>query len=262
MKFSQVEEPQQTDLLPDRPLAYGNLGRHVGVAGALPGPNDRTQAAGGPNNEVFYLVEVPVTAVSHIHLNRVALAVGSAFYNLQGTKRKNKPGDTKDWCARADVPPFLTTAINHEGLGSPPPAGSHAAVWRRELNANVPQAVEDVVHLGIQAPFRRMPPRLLIRTSRLRCRSPMMHRTEPFQILTHHAGSCSSKPHERHQPRPEPPMTRRMHSIWKRARLLLVAPHGGRIAGVLVGTSNRRAGRHASRLRQGSSHVGISWARR
>lgn len=128
VKFSQVEEPQQTDLLPDRPLAYGNLGRHVGVAGALPGPNDRTQVAGGPNNEVFYLVEVPVTAVSHIHLNRVALAVGSAFYNLQGTKRKNKPGDTKDWCARADVPPFLTTAINHEGLGSPPPAGSHAAV--------------------------------------------------------------------------------------------------------------------------------------
>jgi hypothetical protein len=148
VKYSQQELLQQSDALPDHPTAYGNLGRHDPIAGALPGNNDYTQVSAGPNNGVFYLVKVPVEAISRIHLNRVALAVNSDFYNLQGAKRKNKPGDPLPWCARADVPPFLPKAIDHEGLGSPPPAGSHADVFRRELNARVPQAVEDVVALG------------------------------------------------------------------------------------------------------------------
>lgn len=43
---------------------------------------------------------------------------------------------------------FLPYAEAHEGLGVPPPSGSHAAVFLTELNNRVPEDTEDVVALG------------------------------------------------------------------------------------------------------------------
>jgi hypothetical protein len=128
--------------LPIRPKVPGELGNHAGDAqGYLP-PGGFPQVTSGPNQGVFYFTRVPVAAKSDIRINRVALSLNSDFYLRQP---KSVPsGSTK--CAQADVLPFLPKAENHEGLTLA--SNSHAGTWRRELNARVPQATENVVALN------------------------------------------------------------------------------------------------------------------
>ncbi len=147
VSYSETELGQQQDILPDHPTRYSNLGNHAALADAYLPSNGYTQISSGPNREVLFFTKVPVQAISQISINRIAMAVASDFYNLQGTKPKNQPGSPLPYCVRADVPAFLPKAINHEGLGSPPPSGSHAAVFRAELNQRTPLAVEGVVAL-------------------------------------------------------------------------------------------------------------------
>jgi hypothetical protein len=96
----------------------------------------------GPNQGVWYLTQVPLQALSRIWINYVALADSSDFWFLQ------PKGGPPTQCTRSQVAPFLPLVEEHEGLTlslSPP---SHAGVWRNELNAQVPTAVEHIVALG------------------------------------------------------------------------------------------------------------------
>jgi len=139
--YFQEELSQSADALPDQPKVAGDLGTHGATVQAYVDSGQAMQILGGPNDSVLFVTKVPVHALSRISLNRVALSTNSQFYNLQGTTRKGQ------FCARSDVVPFLALAQNHEGLGMPPPTGSHAGVLRIELNRQVPQATEDAVAL-------------------------------------------------------------------------------------------------------------------
>lgn len=141
VQYSQEELAQSADLLQDRPKVPGDLGTHQGFVEAIPLFDGFEEVQTGPNTGVMFVTKVPVQALSRISLNRVALADTSAFYNLQPATAHGQS------CGRPEVVPFLALASSHEGLGSPPPSGSHAGVLRSELNKQVPQATEDAVAL-------------------------------------------------------------------------------------------------------------------
>lgn len=123
-----------------RPTRVGELGNHQPLAQAYLPPDGFPQISSGPNQGVFYFTKVPAQAVSEIRINRVALALNSDFYFRQP---KNAPAGK---CTRSDVVPFLPLVEGHEGLTLAP--NSHAGVWRRELNLQVPQPTENVVALN------------------------------------------------------------------------------------------------------------------
>jgi hypothetical protein len=146
--YSQEELMQLSDALPDRPTKLEDFGQHVGLVTGQVGPDNAERVATGPNQGVMFLTKVPITAKSALSINRRALTKDSEFYLLQYPKRKQRPGGQPPWCGQPDVlegPPYV---IAHEGLGSPPPLGSHARVFRDELNKRVPPALEPVVALG------------------------------------------------------------------------------------------------------------------
>ena len=121
--------------LPARPLAPADLGNHAGFVDAYAPPGGVVQVSGGPNAGVIFFSEVPIRGLSRIQINRVALSVGSEFYNRQ---RKN--GGPPGSCLQADVMPFLPLAEDHEGLTLSPT--SHAGTLKNQLNSNVPQLSE------------------------------------------------------------------------------------------------------------------------
>jgi hypothetical protein len=148
--YSQQEVPQSDPLfnLPNNPIGPQNFGRTIPDMIVDVGSDKAEMATTGPNNGFAYLLKVPVYAPVKIALNRVALQVNSAFYLKQYDKRKQRGGGLKPWCAKSDVVPELTRVIAHEGLGSPPPAGSHAFVFRDEMNRRVPTAIESAAVRG------------------------------------------------------------------------------------------------------------------
>ena len=128
--------------LPAHPTRVGELGNHQSLGqGYLP-PNGFPQVPAGPNKGVFYFSKVPVKAESEIRINRAAMALNSDWYLLQP---KNVPKNSPD-CSQKHVLPFRTVVETHEGLTLAD--SSHAWVYRRELNLQVPQATEGVVALN------------------------------------------------------------------------------------------------------------------
>jgi hypothetical protein len=127
-----------TPLLPNPPAAEGDLGDHLPLAGTSILSDGYAQIQSGPNTGVFYVItRVPVDAFSQIRINRLALSVGSAFYNLQPASHPRR-----GYCKRSDVLPFIPVAGAHEGLQVE--VNSHAWAFRNELNRLVP-AVEEAV---------------------------------------------------------------------------------------------------------------------
>lgn len=143
VEYSQEDLSPPDNVLPAQPKSTADLGTHQGFTEAYPLFDGFEQISRGPNDSVLYVTKVPVRALSRISLNRVALSLNSQFYNLQASTRKGQ------FCAKSDVVPFLALAANHEGLGMPPPAGSHAGVLRSELNKQVPQDTEDAIGLDL-----------------------------------------------------------------------------------------------------------------
>jgi hypothetical protein len=134
----QDETPNGLNPQPD---SAAELGQFRGYADASFGPPDRVaQVAAGPNQGMFYPIEVPVAGLARIWINRVALADGSDFYNLQPASAQPPQ------CSQADVVPFLPLAEDHEGTTLSPT--SHAGVFRDVLNQQVPQPTESVTALN------------------------------------------------------------------------------------------------------------------
>ena len=75
-----------------------------------------------------------------MYINRIALALNSAFYNLQ----PKSGGGGK--CLRKDVLPFIPVVEAHEGRNLE--LNSHAETFKRKLNELVPQKTEPVVVNG------------------------------------------------------------------------------------------------------------------
>ncbi len=132
--------------LPILPVAWASLGQTIPRAGAHTPSGSYEQILDGPNKGVFYVTKVPVLGIVDVSVNYAALQVGSAFYNNQPTKRKNRGGNLRPICAQADVMPFLPKAEAHEGVNLE--ANSHAGIFRTTLNQQVPQMTEGVVALN------------------------------------------------------------------------------------------------------------------
>jgi len=124
--------------LPEYPERVGHLGGHSPEAETDLAPAVFSQVGSGPNEGVLYYVQVPVLAKSTVRVNRVALAVNSAFYLLQPT---SPPG-----CTQAQVVPFMAIVEVHEGLTLADT--SHAGTYRRWLNDLLPQPSEGIVALN------------------------------------------------------------------------------------------------------------------
>jgi hypothetical protein len=134
VNFSVVEQPY-SKLDPD---SLGDLGFSANEADALLREN-WVLIETGPNKGVIYFTKVPVFAVTYVKIDSAALRVGSQFYN-------NQHGGGK-YCPKDSVVPFLPRIADHEGTSQPLPPMSHAGVFRRELNARVPQPTEAAVAL-------------------------------------------------------------------------------------------------------------------
>ena len=138
MHVPHMVDDQTPNALPEKPTVLGDLGNAGNIAQVIAAGGTWTVIQSGPNAGVLYFTGMPVEALTRIQINRVALALNSAFYFRQPAKNA-PPGK----CVRADVVPFLPLVEAHEGTASQP--GSHAGVFTFELDNRVPQTVEPVV---------------------------------------------------------------------------------------------------------------------
>jgi hypothetical protein len=136
----QVLEKDQTNILPERPERVGHLGAAANHAGIFPLPGQAVQITSGPQQGVSYWADTPGQGETWVYINRIALALNSAFYNLQ----PKSGGGGK--CLRKDVLPFIPVVEAHEGLNLE--LNSHAETFKRKLNELVPQKTESVVING------------------------------------------------------------------------------------------------------------------
>jgi len=138
----QVLEKDQAGVLPTLPDTVGDLGKAANIAGIFPLPGQATQITTGPQNGVWYWNDTPAQGETWIYINRIALALNSAFYNLQPT---HGPASK---CKQNQVLPFIPVVEAHEGLHLE--LNSHAETFKRKLNELVPQVTEPVVSLGFE----------------------------------------------------------------------------------------------------------------
>jgi hypothetical protein len=133
--------PQATDVLPDKPIALGQLGATAPYAGISLPTDGYEQVPGGPNKGLWFFTKVPGEGRPTTAVNKVALRDSSDFWLKQP-----KSGGGINVCKRVDVAPFLPKVIDHEGFpnGYVPPAQSHTGSLRAELNRRIPQATEAI----------------------------------------------------------------------------------------------------------------------
>lgn len=130
----------QPNGLPVDPTNSAELGEYQPDARAFLPPSGHPQVSAGPNAGVFYFTQVPLNAEADVYVNYVAMQVGSDFYLRQTPNRHGQ------FCAQSDVPGFVPVVEAHEGLHLEP--GSHAYVFRQQLNLLVPPATEALVGLS------------------------------------------------------------------------------------------------------------------
>ncbi|MBA3579689.1 MAG: hypothetical protein H0W42_06880 [Gemmatimonadaceae bacterium] len=133
-------EKDQTNILPEKPERVGHLGAAANHAGIFPLPGQAVQITSGPQQGVSYWADTPGQGETWVYINRIVLALNSAFYNLQ----PKSGGGGK--CLRKDVLPFIPVVEAHEGRNLE--LNSHAEMFKRKLNELVPQKTEPVVVNG------------------------------------------------------------------------------------------------------------------
>ena len=129
-----TEDPAATDL-PHRPDSLHMLGHiHQGMAVTL-SREMWEPILSGPNMNLAYLVKPPAEYTGSIHVNRVALSVGSDFYNAQPTRQRSS--GVMDCLQReADVVGFIPVILQHEGIGLDPKSHAYLYVTEAERVGN------------------------------------------------------------------------------------------------------------------------------
>jgi len=125
--------------LPAHPTRVGELGHiHYFYKQLIydPGYHD-SLPPGGPASDARFFTLIPVSSELVIHINRLALSVGSDFWAKQAKKR------VQGYCGRDDVVPFIPVVEQHEGTRWD--AGSHSYRYRQYMNDNAGIRMEDVV---------------------------------------------------------------------------------------------------------------------
>lgn len=126
-----AEEPAPVGELPAKPDTVRQLGHiHPVLSVELSVQKNWTPILSGPNANLAYLHDLPISFHGIIHVNRVALAVGSDFWNAQLTRQPRNA--TVVHCLRreADVTGFIPEILRHEGVGFDPK--SHAFLFVEE----------------------------------------------------------------------------------------------------------------------------------
>jgi hypothetical protein len=101
--------------------------------------------SGGPNDGYVYLSSIPFVVKDDVAINRVAMAVGSAWYNLQATSSPTLVYGTPA-CLRSKVPVMLDGVIAHEGLNQE--ANSHVKLYYDRAASILKPGTENIVRYG------------------------------------------------------------------------------------------------------------------
>jgi hypothetical protein len=125
---TQVEEEPATDL-PPRPDSVQHLGEIQHFLATEVSRDKWEPILSGPNANLGYLVDLPVSYRGTIHVNRTALAVGSDFWNAQPTRQRSV-GVVDCLRREEDILGFIPVILRHEGLGFDPK--SHAFLYVEE----------------------------------------------------------------------------------------------------------------------------------
>lgn len=101
----------------------------------------------GPNANLAYLVAPPATHHGIVHVNRVALSVGSDFWNAQYTRQRSS-GVVDCLQREQDVVGFIPVVLRHEGIGVDPK--SHASLYAAEADRVGNPRYEAIVGTTVQ----------------------------------------------------------------------------------------------------------------
>jgi hypothetical protein len=142
-----AEEPASASHAPARPDSVQQLG-HIHSFLYLELSRDKWEPIlSGPNANLAYLVDPPISYEGVIHVNRTALAVGSDFWNAQ-YRRQRSSGVVDCLQREADITGFIPVILKHEGVGFDPK--SHAFLFVTEVERAGNPEFERVVGTSVQ----------------------------------------------------------------------------------------------------------------
>lgn len=143
-----VEEPiPDAETMPTRPVVIQQLGHIHNLLTTAVRREHWEPIFAGPNANLAYLVDVPVSYRGSIHVNRTALAVGSDFWNAQYTRQRS--ADVVDCLRREeDIVGFIPVILRHEGVGFDPK--SHAFLFREAVQRVGNSRFEAVIGASLQ----------------------------------------------------------------------------------------------------------------
>lgn len=130
-----LSEEQPAPDLPTRPVAVHDLGDiHQGME--LDFGRDKWEAVlSGPNANLAYLVTPPASYRGIIHVNRIALSVGSDFWNAQHTRQRTS-GVVDCLRREQDIVGAIPVILRHEGIGFDPRSHAYLYVTEAERVGN------------------------------------------------------------------------------------------------------------------------------
>jgi hypothetical protein len=147
MTMPRIIAEQPNDHLPARPDSVHHLGDIHQVMQLYLSRDKWEPILSGPNANLAYLVKVPAEYEAIVHVNRVALSVGSDFWNAQ-YKRQRSSGVVDCLQREVDVPGFIPEILRHEGIGFDPK--SHAYLYVSEAERVGNPGWEQVVGATLQ----------------------------------------------------------------------------------------------------------------
>jgi hypothetical protein len=144
-----AEESAESGEFTARPNVVQRLGHiHHMVTYVITRGDNWEPIISGPNGLLGYFLKIPVSYHGRVHVNRLALSVGSDFWNAQPDRLPNlRPGDPIR-CTRAEVEPFIPIILRHEGVGFDPK--SHAYLWVEQGKKEFGPATEPIVGTSAQ----------------------------------------------------------------------------------------------------------------
>jgi hypothetical protein len=150
-----VEDQPDADEFTARPPDVGELGHIHNTAQIAVVRGTWEPVLSGPNSLLGYFVKVPINYRGRVHVNRLALSVGSDFWSAQRETlpRNLRPGHAVP-CIRSDVVPFIPVVQKHEGIGLDPK--SHAYLWIEEGKKEFGPAAEPIVGTSADDLFERV----------------------------------------------------------------------------------------------------------
>lgn len=130
-----LSEEQPAPDLPTRPAAVHDLG-HIHQGMELDFGRDKWEAVlSGPNANLAYLVTPPASYRGIIHVNRIALSVGSDFWNAQHTRQRTS-GVVHCLQREQDIVGAIPVILRHEGIGFDSRSHAHLYVTEAERVGN------------------------------------------------------------------------------------------------------------------------------